>query len=61
MYDVVRKLSEPAGTVVAWSLVGNFRHLARYAQLLHGGSMLDRELMCLWDAPVHSAASRREM
>jgi phosphoenolpyruvate---glycerone phosphotransferase subunit DhaK len=61
MYDAVRKLLEPAGTVVARSLVGNFVTSLDMAGRSRTVSMLDEEMKRLWDAPVHSAALRWEM
>jgi dihydroxyacetone kinase-like protein len=61
MYDAVRKLLEPAGIVVARSLVGNFVTSLDMAGCSMTVSMLDEETKRLWDAPVHTAALRWEM
>jgi phosphoenolpyruvate---glycerone phosphotransferase subunit DhaK len=61
MYEAVRKLLEPAGTVVARSLVGNFVTSLDMAGCSMAVSMLDEEMRRLWDAAVHSAALRWEM
>jgi phosphoenolpyruvate---glycerone phosphotransferase subunit DhaK len=61
MYGAVRKLLEPAGIVVARSLVGNFVTSLDMAGCSMTVSMLDEEMKRLWDAPVHTAALRWEM
>jgi dihydroxyacetone kinase-like protein len=61
MYDAVRKLLEPAGIVVARSLVGNFVTSLDMAGCSMTVSMLDEETKRLWDAPVHTAALRWEI
>jgi dihydroxyacetone kinase-like protein len=58
MYDAVRKLLEPAGIVVARSLVGNFVTSLDMAGCSATVSMLDEEMKRLWDAPVHTPALR---
>jgi len=58
MYDAVRRLLEPAGTVVARSLVGNFVTSLDMAGCSVTVSMLDDEMKRLWDAPVHTPALR---
>jgi len=58
MYGAVRKLLEPAGIVVARSLVGNFVTSLDMAGCSMTVSMLDEEMKRLWDAPVHTAALR---
>ena len=58
MYDAVRKLLEPGGTIVARSLVGNFVTSLDMAGCSATVSMVDEEMMRLWDAPVHTAALR---
>jgi phosphoenolpyruvate---glycerone phosphotransferase subunit DhaK len=60
MYGAVRKLLEPAGIVVARSLVGNFVTSLDMAGCSMTVSMLD-EMKRHWDAPVHTAALRWEM
>jgi dihydroxyacetone kinase-like protein len=58
MYDAVRRLLEPAGTVIARSLVGNFVTALDMAGCSVTVSMLDAETKRLWDAPVHTPALR---
>jgi dihydroxyacetone kinase-like protein len=58
MYDAVRRWLEPAGTVVARSLVGNFVTSLDMAGCSVTVSMLDDEMKRLWDAPVHTPALR---
>jgi dihydroxyacetone kinase-like protein len=58
MYDAVRQLLEPAGTLIARSLVGNFVTSLDMAGCSVTLSMLDEETRRLWDAPVHTAALR---
>jgi dihydroxyacetone kinase-like protein len=58
MYDAVRRLLEPAGTVIARSLVGNFVTALDMAGCSATVSMLDAEMKRLWDAPVHTPALR---
>jgi dihydroxyacetone kinase-like protein len=58
MYDAVRKLLEPGGTIVARSLVGNFVTSLDMAGCSATVSMIDEEMKRLWDAPVHTPALR---
>src|SRR5712675_116242 len=58
MYDAVRRLLEPAGTIVTRSLVGNFVTSLDMAGCSVTVSMLDEEMKRLWDAPVHTPALR---
>src|SRR5437868_2339107 len=58
MYDAVRRLLEPGGSIVARSLVGNFVTALDMAGCSVTVSMLDEEMKRLWDAPVHTAALR---
>src|SRR6516162_11202421 len=58
MYDAVRKLVEPAGCVIARSLVGNFVTSLDMAGCSVTLTLLDDEMKRLWDAPVHTAALR---
>src|SRR6202035_5019280 len=58
MYDAVRGLLEPAGTIVTRSLVGNFVTSLDMAGCSATVSMLDEEMKRLWDAPVHTPALR---
>src|SRR5438105_4227500 len=58
MYDAVRRSLEPAGSIVARSLVGNFVTSLDMAGCSATVSMLDEEMKRLWDAPVHTSALR---
>jgi phosphoenolpyruvate---glycerone phosphotransferase subunit DhaK len=58
MYDAIRKLLEPAGSIVTRSLVGNFVTSLDMAGCSATVSMLDDEMKRLWDAPVHTPALR---
>jgi phosphoenolpyruvate---glycerone phosphotransferase subunit DhaK len=58
MYDAVRRLLEPAGMIVARSLVGNYVTSLDMAGCSVTVSMLDDEMKRLWDAPVHTPALR---
>jgi dihydroxyacetone kinase-like protein len=58
MYDAVRRLLEPVGTVVTRSLVGNFVTSLDMAGCSATLSMLDEDTKRLWDAPVHTPALR---
>jgi dihydroxyacetone kinase-like protein len=58
MYDAVRRLLEPARSVVTRSLVGNFVTSLDMAGCSATISMLDDEMKRLWDAPVHTATLR---
>jgi dihydroxyacetone kinase-like protein len=58
MYDAVRRLLEPAGTIVARSLVGNFVTSLDMAGCSVTVAMLDDEMKRLWDVPVHTPALR---
>jgi len=58
MYDAVRRRLEPAGCVIARSLVGNFVTSLDMAGCSVTVSLLDDEIKRLWDAPVHTAALR---
>lgn len=61
MYDDCRKRLEPAGVVIARSLVGSFVTSLDMAGCSLTVSMLDDEMKRLWDAPVHTAALRWRM
>jgi len=61
MYNAVRRLLEPAGSIVTRSLVGNFVTSLDMAGCSATVSVLDEEMTRLWDAPVHTAALRRGM
>jgi dihydroxyacetone kinase-like protein len=58
MYDAVRRRLEPAGCVIARSLVGNLVTSLDMAGCSVTVSLLDDEMKRLWDAPVHTAALR---
>ena len=58
MYDAVRRLLEPAGSIVVRSLVGNYVTSLDMAGCSATVSMLDEEMKRLWDAPVHTPALR---
>jgi dihydroxyacetone kinase-like protein len=58
MYDAVRRLLEPQGTVVVRSLVGNYVTSLDMAGCSVTLTMVDEEMKRLWDAPVHTAALR---
>jgi phosphoenolpyruvate---glycerone phosphotransferase subunit DhaK len=58
MYDAVRRLLEPVGSIVTRSLVGNFVTSLDMAGCSATISILDEELKRLWDAPVHTPALR---
>jgi phosphoenolpyruvate---glycerone phosphotransferase subunit DhaK len=58
MYDAVRQRLEPAGLIVARSLVGNFVTSLDMAGCSTTVSILDDEMKRLWDAPVHTPALR---
>ena len=58
MYDAVRKRLESAGCTIARSLVGNFVTSLDMAGCSATVSLLDAEMLRLWDAPVHTAALR---
>src|ERR1700680_4570143 len=61
MYDAVRRLLEPAGTIVARSLVGNFVTSLDMAGCAATVTVLDEEMKRLWDAPVYTPALRWRM
>jgi dihydroxyacetone kinase-like protein len=58
MYDAIRRLLEPAGSIIARSLVGNFVTSLDMAGCSVTVSMLDEEMKRLWDAPVHTPGLR---
>src|SRR3979411_1412301 len=58
MFDAVRRLVDPGGSIVARSLVGNFVTSLDMAGCSATVSLLDEEMKRLWDAPVHTAALR---
>jgi dihydroxyacetone kinase-like protein len=58
MYGAARRLLEAADIRVARSLVGNYVTSLEMAGCSLTVTMLDAELLRLWDAPVHTAALR---
>jgi dihydroxyacetone kinase-like protein len=58
MYDAVRKLLEPGGSIVTRSLVGNYVTSLDMAGCSVTVSMIDEEMKRLWDASVHAPALR---
>jgi dihydroxyacetone kinase-like protein len=58
MYDAVRRLLEPQGSVVVRSLVGNYVTSLDMAGCSVTLTIVDEEMKRLWDAPVHTAALR---
>jgi dihydroxyacetone kinase-like protein len=58
MYHAARRLLESAGIRVQRSLVGNYVTSLDMAGVSLTVSVLDSELLRLWDAPVHTAALR---
>ena len=61
MYDSVRRSLEATGTIVTRSLVGNFVTSLDMAGCSATVSILDEDMMRLWDAPVHTPALRWRM
>jgi dihydroxyacetone kinase-like protein len=61
MYDAVRRSLEPAGSVPARSLVGNFVTSLDMAGCSATITVLDEEMKRLWDAPVYTPALRWRM
>ena len=58
MYNAARRLLEKAGIRVARSLVGNYVTSLDMAGCSLTVTMLDAELIRLWDAPVHTVGLR---
>jgi dihydroxyacetone kinase-like protein len=58
MYRAARKLLEKRGVTIARSLVGNYVTSLDMAGCSITVSLLDAEMLALWDAPVHTAALR---
>jgi len=58
IYDLAAQFWQKHGVVIARSLVGNFTTSLDMAGCSITLSILDDELMRLWDAPVHTAALR---
>ena len=58
IYDLAAKFWEKHGITIARSLVGNYTTSIDMAGCSITLSVLDEELLKLWDAPVHTAALR---
>ena len=58
MYDAVRRAMDGSGVEVVRSLVGNYVTSLDMAGCSVTLTLLDDELVRLWDAPVHTAALR---
>ncbi|MBI3711304.1 MAG: dihydroxyacetone kinase subunit DhaK, partial [Proteobacteria bacterium] len=58
MYNAARRLLEKRGLRIARSLVGSFVTSLEMAGCSITVSLLDAEMMALWDHPVHTAALR---
>ncbi len=58
MYNAARRMFESRGVRIARSLVGNYVTSLDMAGCSITLSLLDDELLGLWDAPVHTAALR---
>lgn len=58
MYHATRKLLEKRGVTIARSLVGNYVTSLDMAGCSITVSLLDAEMLALWDEPVHTAALR---
>lgn len=58
VYHAARRIAEAAGAVIVRSLVGNYTTSLDMAGCSITFTLLDDELLRLWDAPVHTAALR---
>jgi len=58
IYDLAAQFWEKRGITIARSLVGNYTTSIDMAGCSITLSVLDEELLCLWDAPVHTGALR---
>jgi dihydroxyacetone kinase-like protein len=58
IYDLAAKFWEQRGVNIVRSLVGNFTTSIDMAGCSITLTLLDNELLALWDAPVHTAALR---
>jgi dihydroxyacetone kinase-like protein len=58
IYDLAAQFWEKRGITIARSLVGNYTTSIDMAGCSITLSVLDEELLRLWDAPVHTAALR---
>ena len=61
MYDAVCRAMAPSGVDVVRSLVGNYVTSLEMAGCSVTLSLMDDEMLSLWDAPVHTAALRMGM
>ena len=59
IYDLAAQYFEQRGVKIARSLVGNYTTAIDMAGCSITLTLLDDELLALWDAPVHTAALRR--
>jgi dihydroxyacetone kinase-like protein len=58
VYDIAAQLLQQQGLIIARSLVGNYTTSLDMAGCSVTVSLLDEELLNLWDAPVHTASLR---
>lgn len=58
VYDIATKLLEQHGVKIVRSLVGNYTTSLDMAGCSVTVSLMDEELLALWDAPVHTANLR---
>ena len=58
LYDLAATFWQKRGLRIARSLVGNFTTSIDMAGASITLTLLDKELLRLWDAPVHTAALR---
>jgi phosphoenolpyruvate---glycerone phosphotransferase subunit DhaK len=58
LYDLAAKFWQKRGIIISRSLVGNFTTSLEMAGCSITLTLLDDELLKLWDAPVHTAALR---
>lgn len=58
VYDIAARLLQQQGMIIARSLVGNYTTSLDMAGCSVTVSVLDEQLIRLWDAPVHTASLR---
>ncbi len=58
IYDIAARLLQQHGVIVARSLVGNYTTSLDMAGCSITVSLVDEQLLLLWDAPVHTASLR---
>jgi dihydroxyacetone kinase-like protein len=58
IYDLAAQFWEKRGIIIARSLVGNFTTSLDMTGCSITLSLMDEDLLKLWDAPVHTAALR---